>query len=214
MLLVLVTGFQYVCNCQLLGKRSGLISLLGWGEKLNKELIYHFQTWGKRDFCDENNGGFLFLVAHFRVTLEQNPIWKLLFLITPPLFGFSSPSYPSAIRLTFGYDLSVSLFFFFASLFLFVYLKSSQPVLTPCSQPSPQPFPFLSNLPLLQRLPLSQSLLSYLSLFHSWLNTFSSPSLVFPLPSNRPSFISIFHSFTVGYIFSYASLFFSLCRLP
>lgn len=101
-------------------------------------------------------------------------------------------------------------FFFSASLFLFVYLKSSQPVLTPCSQPSPQLFPFLSNLPLLQRLPLSQSLLSYLSLFHSWLNTFSSPSLVFPLPSNRPSFISIFHSFTVGYIFSYVSLFFSL----
>lgn len=148
------------------------------------------------------------LICNFKYLLTfewQNPIWKLLFLITPPLFSFSSLSYPSAIHLTFGYNLSV-----FASLFLFVYRKSSQPVLTLCSQPSPQLFPFFSNLPLLQRLPLSQSLLSYLSLFHSWLNTFSSPSLLFPLSSNRSSFISIFHSFTVGYIFSYTSLFFPL----
>lgn len=43
--------------------------------------------------------------------------------------------------------------------------------------------------------------MSYLSLFHSWLNTFSSPSSVFLSPSNLSSFISIFHSFTVGYIF-------------
>lgn len=42
-LLVLVTGFQCVCNCQFLGKRGSLISPLGRGEKFNTALIYHFQ---------------------------------------------------------------------------------------------------------------------------------------------------------------------------
>lgn len=43
MLLVLVTGSQYVCNCQFLGNSGGLISLLSYDEKLNTALIYHFQ---------------------------------------------------------------------------------------------------------------------------------------------------------------------------
>lgn len=97
---------------------------------------------------------------------------------------------------------------FFWPPWLFIYLQSSQPVLT--SVPSRPLFfltcPFYSVYP-------SLNLLSYLSLFHSWLNPFSSPSLVFPLPSNLSTFISIFHSFTVGYIFSY-SFFLCLCRLP
>lgn len=159
------------------------------------------------------------------MTLRRNPIWKLLFLITSPPSTFTSPLLSiSPYLFTFGYNLSVFLYFLPPSLHLtqispfpshcslMSICQSFTASFNPMFPPSSPLFLSHPNLAILQCLPLSQSLLSYLSPLHSWLNTFSSPSSVFLFAHNLSSFISIFHSFTVGYIFP-TLLFFLLRRL-
>lgn len=199
MLLVLITGFQCEHNCQLLGKHSSLIKFPGWCEKLDQWHWFIIFSLKKEALPREKKK--TQMLTCWLVISSTCSLWgdceaeSNLKTSSSPHFVFpvSLPCSPSHI-----WPQSFRFPFFWPPWF-FIYLQSSQPVLT--SVPSRPLFfltcPFYSVYP-------SLNLLSYLSLFHSWLNPFSSPSLVFPLPSNLSTFISIFHSFTVGYIFSYS----------
>lgn len=122
---------------------------------------------------------------------------------------------------------SFTLFLIFALPFPLIYLKSlsrfcslmpaHQPSgFTSCSQAFPPHFAFVSNLSLFSISALSHSLMPYHSLFHSWPNTYSTPSSVFFPPSIISLLLSqslTFFFFTVGYIFSFF-LFPPLISLP
>ncbi len=124
------------------------------------------------------------------------------------------------IFFTFGYNLCV----FTSLLPSFICLKSPQSLLFNVNlfvlqsqlYPTVPSRPFtlffsVSNLPLLQCLPFSQSLLSYLSLFHSWLNTFPLHVLCFSLPLISPPLSQSFALLQFA-TFSFAALFF-LCHV-
>lgn len=122
------------------------------------------------------------------------PCLTPLLSVSPHLFTFFQfflfPSLPSSIlHLSFPQSLllNVNLSVLHSQLY------------PPCSQPYPPLFILLSLISPFYSVSPSFNLSCLI--FHSWLNTFSSPSSVFlPLP-NLSSFISIVHSFTVGYIF-------------
>lgn len=131
MLLVLVTGFQYVCNCQFLGERGSLISPLGRSEKLNTPLIYHFQLEERAASTMKETDFFSFLlICNFKYAFTFEWIWGRIqsedFCYPSLHLHHFSPVLPLCyFSLLIFSNLAIILqFFFFPSLLPFIYLKS------------------------------------------------------------------------------------------